>query len=81
MVTEEKIKKLAYTIWEQEGYPEGKDIEHYFRAKKILEEQESARVIELGPPLPIPELAPQPPVVELPPPPQKRKVKSRHRKK
>jgi len=42
MVTEEQIRELAYTIWEQEGRPEGKDQEYYFRAKQMLEEQESA---------------------------------------
>lgn len=36
-VTEEEIKQLAYTIWEREGRPHGKDVEHYFRAKAILE--------------------------------------------
>lgn len=43
---------------EQEGRPEGKDVEYYFRAKKTLEEREKARVIELPPPPPIPELSP-----------------------
>jgi hypothetical protein len=42
MVTEEQIRELAYTIWEREGRPEGKDLEYYFRAKKILEEREAA---------------------------------------
>jgi hypothetical protein len=51
MVTEEQIKELAHAIWEQEGRPEGKDVEHYFRAKQIMEEKENARVIELPPPL------------------------------
>lgn len=36
MATEEEIKKLAYAIWEEEGRPEGKDKEHYFRARQIL---------------------------------------------
>jgi hypothetical protein len=58
MVTEEQIKELAHEIWEQEGRPEGKDVEHYFRAKQILEEKENARVIELPPSPPIPELSP-----------------------
>ena len=58
MVTEEQIKELAHAIWEQEGRPEGKDLEHYFRARQILEEREKARVIELPPPPPIPELSP-----------------------
>jgi starch phosphorylase len=42
MVTEEQIRELAYSIWEQEGRPEGKDQEYYFRAKQMLEEQEAA---------------------------------------
>jgi hypothetical protein len=44
MPTEEQIKELAYQMWEQEGRPEGKDVEHYFTAKQILEEQEAAQV-------------------------------------
>jgi hypothetical protein len=42
MVTEEQIRELAYSIWEQEGRPEGKDLEYYFRAKQMLEEREAA---------------------------------------
>jgi len=57
MVTEEQIKKLAHEIWEKEGRPEGKHMEHYIRAKQIMEEKEASRVIELAPP---------PPIVELP---------------
>ena len=61
MTTEEQIRDLAYAIWEQEGRPEGKHVEHYFRAKQILEEQEAARIIELAPPPPTIELAPPAP--------------------
>lgn len=43
MPTEEQIRDLAYRIWEQEGKPEGKHLEHYFRARQILEDQEAAR--------------------------------------
>lgn len=42
MISEEQIKARAYAIWKQEGCPDGKDIEHYFRAKQILEEEEAA---------------------------------------
>jgi hypothetical protein len=58
MVTEEQIKELAHEIWEQEGCPEGKGVEHYFRAKQILEVKENARIIELSPLPSIPELSP-----------------------
>lgn len=41
MVIEEEVKRLAYEIWEREGRPHGKDVEHYYGAKRILEERES----------------------------------------
>ena len=58
MATEEQIRALAYTIWEQEGCPEGKREEHYYRAKQILEEQEASSGVNFEPP---------PPVINLPP--------------
>ena len=60
MATEEQIRELAHSVWKQEGHPEGRDVEHYFRANRILEEREAARVFEL---------APQPPIIELASPP------------
>ena len=74
MVTEQQIKELAYAIWEKEGRPEGKDLEHYFRARQILEERQASSLIELTPsPMsklprrpPTPQLAP-PPLAEVPP--------------
>jgi len=66
MVTEEQIRKLAYAIWEQEGRPEGKDLEYYFRAKKILEEREAASS---------PAKEPVPPASALQPPSAPRPVK------
>ena len=49
VVTEEQIRELAYYIWEQEGRPEGKSEEHYFRAKRMLEEQEAASLLTRAP--------------------------------
>ena len=43
MHTEKQIKELAYTMWEQEGRPEGKDVEHYFAAEQILKERGAAQ--------------------------------------
>lgn len=81
MVTEEQIRNLAYTIWEQEGRPDGKDGEHYFRAKQILEEQETTRVIELPPAPSTLELAPTPQTIELASPsPNKRRRPARRKK-
>jgi sporulation protein YlmC with PRC-barrel domain len=36
---EEQIKGLAYSIWEREGRPSGRDVDHYFRAERILSVQ------------------------------------------
>ena len=80
MATEEQINELAYAIWEQEGRPEGKHVEHYFRAKQILDEQQETRVIELAPSPPIAELPPLPPMVQLAPSQlSKRRRSSRHK--
>ena len=81
MITDDQIRTLAYTIWEEEGRPEGKDLEHYLRAKKILEEQEAKRIIELAPPPLVVELAPPPKQIHLPSPPSKRSIRARHKKK
>ena len=43
MVAEETIRELAYSLWEKEGRPEGKDTEHYFTAKQMLEQPEAAK--------------------------------------
>lgn len=40
MVREEEIKKLARSIWEAEGCPDGRDWDHYFRAKRMPEVRE-----------------------------------------
>ena len=39
MATEEEIRALAYSIWESEGRPDGKEVEHYMRARQMLEAQ------------------------------------------
>ncbi len=71
MATEEQIKDLAHAIWEQEGRPEGKHLEHYFRAKQILEEKEATNVIILGP---------SSPIIQLAAPPSKRKSPARRKR-
>jgi len=70
MVTEEQIRALAYTIWEQEGRPHGKHEEHYLRAKQILEEKERTSSADFKEP---------PSVINLPPP-SKRRVGIRRKK-
>jgi hypothetical protein len=40
MVTREEIEKLAYSLWEQDGCPEGKDVSHYYEAERLLRERD-----------------------------------------
>jgi hypothetical protein len=80
MVSDEDIKKLAFSIWEQEGHPQGKDVEHYLRAKQILEQREINRVPELPPYSPASELTPSLRPEELPEPPTKRRSRIRNTK-
>lgn len=58
MATEEEIKRLAYEIWEKEGRPGGRDVEHYFRARQMLGEKIPTPVLELASLPPVLELAP-----------------------
>jgi DUF2934 family protein len=37
---EEKIRARAYAIWEQEGRPDGKHLEHWERAKRLIAAEE-----------------------------------------
>ena len=39
-----KIRARAYAIWEEEGRPDGKHLEHWVRAKRLIaaEEQRAA---------------------------------------
>ena len=68
---ETDVRTSAREIWEQEGFPESKHEEHYYRAKQILEKQEvtSSKNFELPPP-----------VINLPPLPKKRKSPTRRKK-
>jgi hypothetical protein len=36
-VEEQKIKEAAYALWEQDGKPNGLDLEHWFKATSILQ--------------------------------------------
>lgn len=39
MEREEEIKMIAYSIWEEEGYSHGSDVEHWLRAEIIWTEK------------------------------------------
>jgi hypothetical protein len=81
MATDEQIRAEAYNIWDEEGRPDGKDVEHYLRAKKILEDQEAIRIMELAPVPPTIQLAQPPKNIPRPAAPSKRSIRSRHKKK
>jgi hypothetical protein len=80
MVTDDQIRTLAYTIWEEEGCPDGKDLEHYLRAKKILEDQGTKRVFEVIEQPPVAKAAPPAKHRHLTSPPNKRSIRARHKK-
>jgi hypothetical protein len=44
MVTEDKVRELAYQLWEEKGKPEGSDVENYFDALRKLETGEPSAV-------------------------------------
>jgi hypothetical protein len=40
MERDEEIRLLAYKIWEEKGYQDGHDSEHWFRAEAIWEKKQ-----------------------------------------
>ena len=44
MGQEDEIKRLAYQLWEEEGRPEGRDLNHYYMAE-ILWQQRNAEIV------------------------------------
>lgn len=43
MVSEEAVRQRSYEIWQMEGRPEGRAIEHWLRAKAELENEAISR--------------------------------------
>lgn len=39
-IDHEKIRKLAYELWERDGAPEGKDDEYWHAAVKLLADEQ-----------------------------------------
>ena len=81
MAKEDEIRLIAYNIWEQEGHPDGKDVEHYLRAKKILEEKAAAPANRLATPTASDLTTPPAKQVDLLQGPSKRIIRARHTKK
>lgn len=42
---EEQIRKRAYEIWQQEGCPEGRDVDIWQRAERQVEEASAAATV------------------------------------
>ena len=38
---ERRIRDRAYRIWIDEGQPDGKDLDHWLRAKREIEEEDA----------------------------------------
>jgi len=39
MQYDDEVREIAYKIWEQEGYPQGRDQEHWYKAESTWQER------------------------------------------
>ena len=46
--TSDEIARLAYAIWEHEGFPDGHDLRHWLNAESIL--MNIRQTLAMGPP-------------------------------
>ncbi len=37
---EDRVRQIAYHIWEEEGRPQGRDLDHWLKAESIWQEEE-----------------------------------------
>lgn len=44
MAREDEIRLIAYDIWEEEGCPDGRDCDHWYRAVAVWEQQQRPKV-------------------------------------
>ena len=51
---EERIRRRAYALWEQQGRPDGKDVEHWLRAEAEISGGSQAGVTDDGKVVPHP---------------------------
>lgn len=57
----EKIRVIAYELWERDGAPEGRDEEYWYAAVKLLSDEAGASAEEA--PVSSPPIPPLPPSV------------------
>jgi hypothetical protein len=48
MAKEDDIRLIAYSIWEQEGCPNGKDREHWLTAEVIWEQKQKDKTVVMS---------------------------------
>ncbi len=41
---EEEVQQIAYYIWEEQGHPQGRDIEHWLKAEALWVERQKGIV-------------------------------------
>ena len=37
---DDEVRQIAYKIWEDEGHPQGRDQEHWFKAEAVWQERQ-----------------------------------------
>lgn len=47
---EERIREVAYSLWQQEGYPDGEAERHWRMAKAMIEKEDAERREQEGEP-------------------------------
>ena len=40
MQHDDEVRQIAYKIWEEEGYPQGRDQDHWFKAEATWQERQ-----------------------------------------
>jgi hypothetical protein len=49
MGTDKEIRRIAYQLWQDEGCPDGRNVEHWLKAEAIFRKQEGGRFSSLAP--------------------------------
>jgi hypothetical protein len=49
---EDDVRARAHKIWEREGRPEGRNLEHWLKAEEELEVEKEVQETSLNPPVP-----------------------------
>jgi hypothetical protein len=45
MEREQEVRRVAYELWQREGRPDGRALEHWLKAQRVLEESRPAEVV------------------------------------